>query len=554
MAEPAAKAGWNIETEFAVAPVEGPPRNFFAFYEGESFGASDRGTLAVIARGHAVEAEAARAAQDAAQIAVHEFAEGYFGARSTLSPKRAAAKAMASVNRWLAGQGKAPPPPVSLSALLLRGRRIGLVQLGTCQMYRLRQGALTPLMAPHIRPAASEALPARALGLSPELPLDIGEEEAEPGDQFLLIAGLAGQEGVLSTLAQAIHSPSLAAAALAALAALPAPDKAVMALRLNALPETVPDPPALVSLAALPIRPPPRAGDVWDDFVIGSVLFRGRYTMLVAAYDRLCQREVALKLPLPSMLQDEVFAAGFMREAWIGAAVHSPHVAQYIDIPASRRTALYLAMPLYKGETLERRLGRAPPLSLPEGMGIAFRLCEAVRDLAAIDVVHRDIKPENVMLLESGEIKLLDLGLAYLPGIETASAGGSGGTIRYMAPELLKGAPASSRTEVYALAVTLYRMFSGGAFPFGQHERYPLQRLRPDLPPWLGEALGRGLATRTEERFADAEELAHALRAGLEGGRDGAAPRPARLGVRFWRTLALLFAALFFLTLAWALI
>ncbi|GAN81491.1 bifunctional protein-serine/threonine kinase/phosphatase [Acidocella aminolytica] len=558
MADPAA-LGWQIDSEFAADGAEGAARNFYALYEGESFGAPDRGALAMIARAHAEQRSVQAGLRDAVQIAVHSFAEGYFGARRTFSPHKAAVTALSSLNRWLAGQRQGEAgwhlAPVSLSALLLRDRQVGLVQVGACQMIRLRGGGLSPLLSPHLRPLeAVPFMPTRALGLEAELALDISADEAEPGDVYLLIAGLAVTEGVyaaLAPLSPRAAEPGLAGLVLAALASLPGLGKAVMVLRVQAVPETGVEETIQAALAALPIRPPPREGDVWDEFRIGEILFRGRYTMLRAARDLRTGQDVALKIPLPSMLQDEVFAAGFMREAWIGASVRSQSVVHYIDIPAERRNSLYLVMPLYHGETLEKRLNRAPSMSLPEGMGIALRLCEAVQDLAAIEIVHRDLKPDNVMLLETGEVRLLDLGLAFLPGIDAVSAARPGGTIRYMAPELLKGVPASARTEVYALAVTIYRMFSGGAFPYGQHEKCPLQRLRPDLPAWLGEALGKGLAARPEDRFADAGELARALQIGLAEGRDAPPMRKSFVlsRLQIWQGLTLLFAALFFLML-----
>ena len=278
-----------------------------------------------------------------------------------------------------------------------------------------------------------------------------------------------------------------------------------------------------------PLRPAPRDGDVWDGFTLGQTLYRGRYTMLKAAYDTIEKREVALKIPLPSMLQDEVFTAGFMREAWIGSTVRGAAVARYLDLPPDRRSSLYLVMPLYKGETLEARLRRGPAITLPDGIGIALKLCEAVQDLAAIQIVHRDIKPENIMLLENNEIRLLDLGLAYLPGIDVATALKPGGTIRYMAPELLQGTGANARTEVYALAITIYRMFTGGAYPFGQREPIPLVRLRPDLPRWLGQCLAKALAPKPAERFADAGEFACALQLGLVSGAENHARPPKTL-------------------------
>ncbi|WP_298223463.1 bifunctional protein-serine/threonine kinase/phosphatase [Acidocella sp.] len=550
MAEP---TGWSIQVTFANQGGDAVARNFYALYEGENFGAPGRGVLAVIAHAHAEGGQMLQGAQAAVQSAAHSFAEGYFGGRRTLSPCKAATLSLISVNRWLAGQ-KQGGAPVSLSALLLQDQRLGLVQVGACQVYRLRGGGLTPLTFPHIRlPDTAAFVPTRALGLETDLALDLAEKEAEASDIYLLVAGLTVVEGVYAALvpvAAQAGEQGLAQAVLTALAPLPGPDKSVMALTLQNLPEAEPDETVRSALAHLPIRPPPRAGDVWDGFEIGATLFRGRYTMMVAARDLRAGREVALKIPLPSMLQDEVFSAGFMREAWIGATVRSQNVAHYIEIPNERRTSLYLVMPLYHGETLEKRLNRAPLMSLPEGVGIAFRLCEAVQDLAAIEVVHRDLKPDNVMLLETGDVRLLDLGLAYLPGLDAANAARPGGTIRYMAPELLKGTPANARTEVYALAVSIYRMFSGGAFPYGQHETWPLARLRPDLPAWLGETLGKALAARPEDRFADAGAFALALQLGLRKGRDALPPRKRFVfsSLRIWQGIALLFALLFAIT------
>jgi serine/threonine protein kinase len=132
--------------------------------------------------------------------------------------------------------------------------------------------------------------------------------------------------------------------------------------------------------------------------------------------DSVDNRQVALKFPLAAMAQDQVFRAGFLREAWIGATVRSRWTIGYIDVPPERRRSLYLVMPYYCGATLEERLLAPPPVSFIDGIGIGLKLCEAVEDLARSQVIHRDIKPENVMLLVDGDLRLLDLGLAFLPG------------------------------------------------------------------------------------------------------------------------------------------
>ena len=278
---------------------------------------------------------------------------------------------------------------------------------------------------------------------------------------------------------------------------------------------------------------------MWDGFEVGRTIYRGRYTLLKRARDTVENRDVVLKLPLPAMAQDPVFHAGFLREAWIGSKMRSRWSVDYLDLPKSRRSCLYLVMPFYRGVTLEERLKTKPPVSLTEGIGVAVTLCDAIEDLSARQVIHRDIKPENIFLLTSGELKLLDLGLAALPGLDDDARDDLGGTTRYMAPELFKGATASPRSEIFSLGVTLYRMFSGGDFPFGAMNSWPLARARPDLPSWLGKAIGQAIQTDPALRFPDAAAFRRALEHGLarEDWRGPPAPRGDK--ARFWRLAAL---------------
>jgi serine/threonine protein kinase len=210
-------------------------------------------------------------------------------------------------------------------------------------------------------------------------------------------------------------------------------------------------------------------------------------------------------------------------------------------------------LPFYRGETLEERLSRQPPVGFAEGMSIALRLCEAVDDLDHLQVIHRDLKPENVVLPNEGGLRLIDLGLAYLPGLDDPTEDRLGGTTRYMAPELFRKSPPDARSEVFSLGVTIYRMFAGGRFPFGQWEKQPLSRSRPDLPRWLGKCLGQALAADPALRFANAASFAQALEVGLKEGNSDSLLRPSwRLWIgspTFWRVLTALFAAAFLVTL-----
>jgi hypothetical protein len=117
-----------------------------------------------------------------------------------------------------------------------------------------------------------------------------------------------------------------------------------------------------------------------------------------------------------------------------------------------------------------------------------------------------------------------------------------------MAPELFRKQPADQRSEMFALGVTVYRLFSGGSFPFGQRETIPLQRLRPDLPTWLGRCLTTAMDANRDKRFRDAGEFARALETGLsQGVMQPFATLPQRNrridALRIWQGFTCLFAA-----------
>ena len=175
---------------------------------------------------------------------------------------------------------------------------------------------------------------------------------------------------------------------------------------------------------------------------------------------------VVLKFPKPQVAAVATHHAAFVREAWVGTRVTSPWVAHVIELPPGRQTCLYTVMPLYVGELLETRLARAPAVGLEEGRTIAIRLAHAAAALHRAGIIHRDIKPDNVMLEAGGALKLLDLGVVRLPGLEDFPPEAIPGTTAYMAPEMFTGEAGNVATDIYALGVTLFRCFTG-AFPYG---------------------------------------------------------------------------------------
>lgn len=227
---------------------------------------------------------------------------------------------------------------------------------------------------------------------------------------------------------------------------------------------------------------------------------------------------MALKFPKPLLGSVETYRAAFVREAWVGARVSSPWLGQVIEMPPGRQSCLYTAIPLYQGELLETRLA----LGLEEGRNVAIKLARAAAALHRAGVIHRDIKPDNVILEREGSLKLIDLGVVRVPGMEDAPPEQIPGTPAYRAPEMFDGEGGNEATDIYALGVTMFRAFAG-EFPYGNADATSpprrdrptlLSALRPDLPAWLQAALARAVAPEPADRFRDMAEFAVEMEAG----------------------------------------
>jgi serine/threonine protein kinase len=240
--------------------------------------------------------------------------------------------------------------------------------------------------------------------------------------------------------------------------------------------------------------------------------------------------------------------------------MNSPWLGRIIELPPGRQTCLYTVMPLYQGELLETRLTRRPSLGLEEGRNIAIKLARAVAALHRAGIIHRDIKPDNVILEPAGSLKLIDLGVVRVPGLEDFRPEEIPGTPGYIAPEMFAGESGNEATDLYALGVTMFRAFTG-EFPYSNLDATGpprrdrpkrLSDLRPDLPAWLQSTLGRAIALDPAERFHDVMEFALEMEAGPVR-----APVPTRrpltlyerAPVRVWQGVAALLALALLLSL-----
>ena len=476
----------------------------------------------------------AKGGRVAAEMAVRGFLDGFCDLPETMEVRRAAARVLAALNSWIYSQGqrdgKLTGMGCTFTALVLRGRVAHLLHVGDTRAYRLRGDRLVRLTTDHVRDRGGSggrsSTLVRALGVESEVPLDYATQALARHDRFLLCS-----DGVHSVLppdsiadilrGRSASDESARALVAAALQAGSADNCTALVVDVVELP-TADSADVGAPIMQLPLVPVPIDGETVDGFLLKVLLSDGRYTRLFGAIDEVEGGEVALKFPKPQVAAVDTYRAAFVREAWVGARVHSPWVGRTIELPPGRQTCLYTVMPLYQGELLETRLGRRPSLGLEEGRNIAVKLARAAAALHHAGIIHRDIKPDNVILESAGSLKLIDLGVVRVPGLEDFPAAHIPGTRAYMAPEMLDGEAGNEATDVYALGVTMFRAFTGG-YPYGNVDAttpprrsrpVALATLRPDLPAWLQAVLARAIANDPAERFGDMTDFAVEMETG----------------------------------------
>ncbi len=185
---------------------------------------------------------------------------------------------------------------------------------------------------------------------------------------------------------------------------------------------------------------------------------RGGMAAVWLATDERLGRPVAVKVLSDTVADDQEYLSRFRREARLAAGLQHPNLVRVYDFDAGARP--YLVMEYIDGGTLAEQVkaGRQPPIER-----LARELLSALRHIHAAGILHRDVKPQNVLLDRHEHARLTDFGIA-LPrdGTSLTATGRVIGTESYLAPEVLRGEPASERSDLYALGMVLADSARGG--------------------------------------------------------------------------------------------
>jgi serine/threonine protein kinase len=285
------------------------------------------------------------------------------------------------------------------------------------------------------------------------------------------------------------------------------------------------------------------------------------------AEDERLHRDVAIKV-LPSHLASDLGSLDrFQREARAVASLSHPNILSIFDY-GEEDGVQYAVTEMLEGETLRARLGRGR-LTPREALDVMLGIADGVAAAHARGIVHRDLKPENIFITSEGRVKVLDFGLARggtgafaarrasAPPIEAlpTEPGIVLGTIGYLAPEQVEARTPTPATDVFALGCILFELIHGDV-PFGGTSNVQaMVAVLHDTPPHLDDPridaiVQRSLAKSPHERFANAGELARAIR-GVWSAEAGPPLSKRRPGPPHSKTLLALLVIVVIATAAW---
>lgn len=190
---------------------------------------------------------------------------------------------------------------------------------------------------------------------------------------------------------------------------------------------------------------------------IVALLGAGAMGRVYRAEDLKLEQPVALKFLSSPLRNDAAALTRLRREVRLARQIAHANVCRVFDIVETPQEA-FISMELVSGENLASLLRRIGRLPIDKGLEVARQLCAGVAAAHAAGVLHRDLKPANIMLDAAGEVRITDFGLSGLNG-----EGGEAltGTPAYMSPEQLSGGRASASSDLYAVGLILYEIFTG---------------------------------------------------------------------------------------------
>lgn len=261
-----------------------------------------------------------------------------------------------------------------------------------------------------------------------------------------------------------------------------------------------------------------KPGDLLHErYRIIETLGRGGMGAVYRGVDDSLGVQVAVK---ENLFEDEEYTRQFRREAVILANLRHPNLPRVTDHFEIEGQGQYLVMDYIEGEDLKQRMDRLGVLDEKDAVLVGVAICDALAYLHTLNppVLHRDIKPSNIKVTPTGQVYLVDFGLAKIvEGSQETTTGARGLTPGFSPPEQYGSARTDARSDIFSLAATLYAALCGSSPEEGlsramqQAKLTGVRQRNPKISPKVAEAIERALAVQPNDRYQQAEEFKQAL-------------------------------------------
>ncbi|MFT4176811.1 MAG: protein kinase [Luteolibacter sp.] len=520
-----------------------------------------KGIAACIADG----VSAAHAGKEAAEASVLGFLADYYQTPESWEVKTAGQRVLTALNRWLFSQGHGQLHAengwvTTFTAIVLKSRTAHVFHIGDSRLYRWRNGELEQITRDHsARVAAGTCYLTQALGLTLTPNIDYHTFEIETGDRFLLSTdGIHGE--LTDTAMQALLTEQsdlqACADALGAVTRHGTDNRSCILLQIDSLPDGDKDD-VFRQLSRLPFPPDLLPGQSIDRLLVEKILSTSKNSQLYLVHDLEDNgRPYVLKAPSVSFEDDPSYLERFAMEEWIGLRMDHPHLAKVIRRTSRPRRFLYYLMEPVTGITLGKWVERNPSPPIEQVLELVSQIIDGVRALHRKDTLHQDLKPDNILVDEHGQVKIIDFGSCRVGGLMEISTPFERhealGTLDFSAPEYRLGIPATTRSDLFSIALITYFLLTGGKSPFGNewerarsaHDfirlKYrPASLHHPMVPPWMDQVIKKTLSCSVASRPESMSEFLHHLKKpGAEFLHRESLPFVERNPLLFWKLLA----------------
>ena len=481
--------------------------------------------------------------QIASETAIKSFLTDYYCTSDAWSVKTSAQRVLLSINSWLYAQSQRGEHRLNkdkgyvctFSGLVIKSTTAHIFHIGDARIYHLSAGNLECLTREHrvwaSRDSKDSSYLSRALGIKQQLEIDYQAVPLQQDDIFLLITDgifehvndqelvtLIEQHSDLDQAAEAITNKALANGSQDNLTA--------QLVKVDQLPKKQADE-IYNDLTTLPFLPELKPRMTIDGYEIIRDIYRSSRSHVVLAKDADTGEQVALKVPSVELRTDAAYLERFLMEEWIANRLDSVNILK-APPQTRKRNYLYCVTEFVEGQTLAQRMIDEPKPDLETVRNIIEQIAAGLQCFHRQEMLHQDLRPNNIMIDQSGTVKLIDFGSAYVAGIAEVDSPLSEhamlGTASFTAPEYFLGEFGTRRSDLYSLGVVAYQMLSG-RLPYGPEVAKARTKLaqknlsyhsvldnKREIPAWLDSTLRKATHPDPTKRYSELSEFVYDLR------------------------------------------